>query len=102
MSMPEICLGTGIEKVSDLAMATSKTNDDKHSLSCCGGKITLILLQIPRDAAQLRQAGNSCAAVYKGHGGSVLDLAASPEADKFVTASQDKTLRIWPTGLKTS
>ena len=60
--------------------------------------ISATLVQIPEDPAQLRRTGTACAAVYKGHGGSVLDLAAAPGGDKFASASQDKTLRIWPTG----
>lgn len=36
--------------------------------------------------------------IYKGHGGSVLDVAAAPSGERFVSASQDKNLRVWPTG----
>ena len=57
-------------------------------------------MQVPSEPAHLRRA--TCAAVYKGHSGSVLGIAAAPSGDHFVSASQDKTLRIWPTGLRPS
>lgn len=51
-------------------------------------------LQVPSRAAH----ESTQVAVYKGHGGSILDVAAAPSGERFVSASQDKNLRVWPTG----
>ena len=55
-------------------------------------------MQVPADQAQASAGSTTPVATYRGHGGSVLDVSVSPSGTAFVSASQDKTLRIWPTG----
>ena len=53
---------------------------------------------MPSDPARLNKKGVACLAVYRGHTGSVLDVAAAPMGSLFASASQDKTLKVWATG----